>query len=157
MQITSSRKPSAGTRTLCKLLASFYDCDYFNRGKMGMEDVLGQTEGSTLMIVGEYHGNPGSITMYDPHGSCVLSLYVSLSLSTEPYPRSRQTKPFIEGEGELASLFSRLLQPDPVEDAFRPLKMLVSDSRLDFLEADLTLFSLKVRTYRISDGDDNCS
>lgn len=157
MQITSSRKPSASTRTLCKLLASFFNCDYFNRGKMGMGEVLSHADGSSLMIVGEYHGNPGSISMYDQDGFCVLSVYVSLAVSKEPYPRSRQTEVCIAGEGELVSAFSKLLPPGGNEEPPGSLKMMISDDRIDFIEADVALFTLKVRSYRIFDGDDNCS
>ncbi|WP_406656857.1 rRNA maturation protein [Methanolobus sp. ZRKC2] len=157
MQITSSRKPSAGTRTLCKLLASFLNCDYFNRGKMGMGEVLDQADGSSLMIVGEYHGNPGSISMYDPEGYCVLSLYLSLSASEKPYPRSGQAEPFIVGEGEIASLFSNLFLPDSSENPSYPLKMVISDDRIDFNEDETTLFTLKIRSYRIFDGGTDCS
>lgn len=155
MQITSSRKPSASTRTLCKLLASFFNCDYFNRGKMGMGEVLSHADGSSLIIVGEYHGNPGSISMYDPDGFCVLSMYISLSSSEEPYPRSRQAKPSITGEGELVTVFSELLQLNSDEGSLSSLKMMISSDRIDFIEADVTLFALKIRSYRLFDGDDN--
>ncbi|MCG7852848.1 MAG: rRNA maturation protein, partial [Methanosarcinaceae archaeon] len=74
MLITSSRKPSAITRILCKQLASFLNCDYINRGKKSIGEVLYLVEGETLLVAGEYHGNPGSITFFDGEGECFLSL-----------------------------------------------------------------------------------
>ncbi|TGC10535.1 hypothetical protein CUN85_03315 [Methanolobus halotolerans] len=122
-----------------------------------MGEVLGHADDSSLMIVGEYHGNPGSITIYDPEGFCALSLHISLSTSGKPYPRSRQAGPSITGEGELASIFSELVKSDVDNGSSGLLKMVISDDLINFTEDDTILFSLKVRTYRILEGDGNCS
>ena len=65
MLVTSSRKPSAKTRTLCKLLSRFIAGRSMTRGKMGMQELLEFAEGGPLIVVGEYHGNPGELSFYD--------------------------------------------------------------------------------------------
>ncbi|MCO5381387.1 MAG: rRNA maturation protein [Methanosarcina barkeri] len=65
MLITSSRKPSAKTRTLCKLLSRFIAGRSMTRGKMGMQELLEFVEGGPLIVVGEYHGNPGELSFFD--------------------------------------------------------------------------------------------
>ncbi len=153
MLITSSRKPSASTRTLCKLLASFFNCAYFNRGKMGMGEVLDHADTSPLMVIGEYHGNPGSISVYDPDGFCVLSIYMSVWTSDEPYCSPGSAETSLEGKGELAPVLSELLQMDENPSALQ--KIVISDKQIDFLESDRVLFSLKIRSHRIFHGDDS--
>jgi U3 small nucleolar ribonucleoprotein protein IMP4 len=153
MLITSSRKPSASTRTLCKLLASFFSSDYFNRGKMGMGEVLDDSHGSPLIIVGEYHGNPGNISIYDPEGFCALSANITLIASSSPYPRTRGVVPAVVGEGKLASALSGMLLLETVAGLQGSLTLAVTEDRIDFIQGDTMLFSLKVRSYRIYEGD----
>ena len=75
--LTSSRKPSFKTKILCKKLTLFCDGVYMTRGKMPLSEVLERGSGAVLCIVGEYHGNPGSLTFYDPSGRLFLSLRIS--------------------------------------------------------------------------------
>lgn len=153
MLITSSRKPSASTRTLCKLLASFFGSDYVNRGKMGMGEVLASSHGSPLLIVGEYHGNPGNISIYDPEGFCALSANIILVSSANPYPRSRAAIPFMAGEGDLAQALSGMLLLENAKTLQGSRVLTVGEDRMDFTEGDNTLFTLKVKSYRIYEGD----
>ncbi|MDV0444507.1 hypothetical protein MmiAt1_00330 [Methanimicrococcus sp. At1] len=87
MLLTSSRKPSFKTKILCKKLALFCDAAYMTRGKMSMTEVLERGSGSVLVVVGEYHGNPGSLTFYDPSGRLFLSLRFS-ETSFESVPQA---------------------------------------------------------------------
>jgi|GEM_PF-802862 len=77
MLLTSSRKPSFKTKILCKKLALFFDAAYMTRGKMSLSEVLERSGGVVLCIVGEYHGNPGSLSFHDPSGDFFLSLRIS--------------------------------------------------------------------------------
>ena len=74
MLVTSSRKPSARTRTLCKLLSRFMAGRCITRGKMGMQELLEFAEGRPLIIIGEYHGNPGELGFYDETGKLLFSI-----------------------------------------------------------------------------------
>jgi len=153
MLITSSRKPSASTRTLCKLLASFFGSDYFNRGKMSMGEVLDNSHGSPLLIIGEYHGNPGNVSIYDPEGFCALSAHITLIPSSSPYTRSRGAVPIVVGEGSLASALSGMLLLENAGASSGSLAVVVSEDKMDFIEGDVVLFTLKIRSYRIYEGD----
>ncbi|WNY24639.1 hypothetical protein [Methanolapillus millepedarum] len=86
MLLTSSRKPSQKTKILCKKLALFFDAAYMTRGKMSFSDVLENGSGGILLVVGEFHGNPGSLSFYDESGKTFLSVYISESYP-EPVPQ----------------------------------------------------------------------
>lgn len=154
MFITSSRKPSAGTRTLCKHLASFFGCEYSNRGKMSMGEVLNLSHDTPFLIVGEYHGNPGSIVFYDPKGHCVLSLHISVL--SAPISYSRSSGAVIEGDNELVPLMSDLLAEDADNNSLS-LVLDISDNIMTFKEQEKTLFILKIKSYKVYEGDGDCS
>lgn len=155
MLITSSRKPSAGTRILCKHMASFFGCEYFNRGKMGMGEVLNLSRDIPLIIVGEYHGNPGSILFYDSEGECVLSFHVSLNVAPVSHPGVSGAT--ITGNNELSALLSEILLPIGHDSVSHPLVLDISDELMDFRENDRILFSLKIKSYKKYIGDGDCS
>ena len=77
MLITSSRKPSFKTKIICKKLALFFDGAYMTRGKMPFSEVLERGVGSALLVVGEYHGNPGSLSFYDSDSRPAVSVHFS--------------------------------------------------------------------------------
>ena len=156
MLITSSRKPSAGTRTLCKHLASFFACEYANRGKMGMGEVLALSHDAPLIIVGEYHGNPGSMVFYDHEGYCVLSLHISVLSAVFSYPRKSGAIPSISGDSELVSVVSEILCPDCPKDSPVLLSLDISGDKMDFKELEKVLFSLRIKSHKIYSGDEDC-
>ncbi|WP_342305666.1 hypothetical protein [Methanolobus sp. ZRKC5] len=157
MFITSSRKPSASTRTLCKHLASFFGCEYANRGKMGMGEVLALSHDTPLIIVGEYHGNPGSMVFYDHEGYCVLSLHISMLSAVFSYPRKSGVTPSIGGDGELVSVVSDILCPDCPKGSSVSLSLDISGDKMDFKEQEKVLFSLRIKSHKIYNGDEDCS
>lgn len=85
--ITSSRKPSFKTKILCKKLALFCDAVYMTRGKMPLSEVLERGEGCAVLIVGEFHGNPGSFSFYD-HGSRLFLSARFSETSFDPVPQA---------------------------------------------------------------------
>ncbi|MDR2943538.1 MAG: hypothetical protein LBU81_00350 [Methanosarcinales archaeon] len=130
MLLTSSRKPSSKTKILCKKLALFCDAAYMTRGKMPLSEVLEQGSGAVLCIVGEFHGNPGSLSFYDPKGRLFLSLRFS-ETSFDPVPQAelRYGDRFFYGS-ESSSLFKlmtsfmtegkgQLLPPESVNELFK--------------------------------------
>ncbi len=157
MLITSSRKPSASTRTLCKHLASFFGCEYTNRGKMGMGEVLDLSHNTPFIVVGEYHGNPGSMVFYGPGGSCVLSLYMSVLNAPSRYPGRSSSPPSISGDNELVTLISDLIYPQLPEGSSSSLSLEINEGMMDFMENGRILFTLKLKSHIIYDGDDPCS
>lgn len=115
MLLTSSRKPSFKTKILCKKLALFCDAAYMTRGKMSMSEVLERGSGVVLCVVGEYHGNPGSLSFYDPSGRPFLSIRFSeTSFDDVPQGELRYGERIFYGS-ESSSLFN-LLNMFMVED-----------------------------------------
>jgi U3 small nucleolar ribonucleoprotein protein IMP4 len=156
MYITSSRKPSAGTRTLCKHLASFFGCEYFNRGKIGMGEVLNFSHDMPLIMVGEYHGNPGSLAFYDTEGFCTLSIYFSVMEIPSVYPKRSDLFPVIEGDNELVPLINDLLIQDDSEIS-PVLLLMISGNHMCFKEGEKELFILRMRSYKVYEVDETCS
>lgn len=130
MLLTSSRKPSFKTKILCKKLALFCDAAYMTRGKMPMSEVLERGSGAVLCVVGEYHGNPGSLSFYDPSGRLFLSLRFS-ETSFDPVPQAelRYGERLFYGS-DSSSLFTLLnmfmaedkglvMPPDSVNELFK--------------------------------------
>ncbi len=80
--ISTSRRPSHRTRSLCKELQLVLpSAHYLQRGKRSFEEVLQasrEAEGHLLLMVGERDGNPGSLALYLVNQSekPVLSLQV---------------------------------------------------------------------------------
>ncbi len=84
MFITTSRKPSAKTRSFCQSLSRALNSKYVNRGKMSFRDVLikaSQSGFQKIALVSQVKGNPSRIEIYNDKGEILLTLYVSGSLS----------------------------------------------------------------------------
>lgn len=78
MFITTSRKPSAKTRTFCRSLSRALNADYTNRGKMSFRDVLIKASGFKIIaVVSEIKGNPSRIEFYNQKGEILLTLYIT--------------------------------------------------------------------------------
>ncbi len=124
---------------------------------MGMGEALALSHYTPLLIVGEYHGNPGSMVFYDHEGYCVLSLHISMLSAVFSYPRKSGVIPSIRGDGELVSVVSDILYPDCPKDSSVSLSMDISGDRINFKEQEKVLFSLRIKSHRIYSGDENCS
>ncbi|WP_406659605.1 hypothetical protein V7O66_07065 [Methanolobus sp. ZRKC3] len=123
-----------------------------------MSEVLDLSHDSLLIILGEYHGNPGSITVYDTEGSCVLSAYISLfPIERKPYSISKDLIPELVGSGEFASALSGILSLPHVETRSSSLGIVISKNQMDFFKDESIFFSLKLRTYRLYECDADCS
>ncbi|ABE51213.1 rRNA maturation protein [Methanococcoides burtonii] len=149
MLITSSRKPSANTRTMCKYLASFFNCKYMTRGKMGLIDIVSLCENGLLMVVGDYHGSPGSIMFYDSHGVELLSIHLSVFYPDGyKYTPLKALEPSINGDGELFNLLSYYLDIPEGECYYDSKCLIASDDHLEFVYLDNMLFRLNIKNYR---------
>ncbi len=151
MLITSSRKPSINTRSLCKNLASFFHCENINRGKMGMGEVLSLVESDPgpLLIVGEYHGNPGSLIFYTPDGRELLSIRTSVTTVKKLQKKvSPKILPVATGHGDIAPILAKILAIQLVDEPSSPLVLEISDDQLDFFYEGQELFRLNIKTIR---------
>lgn len=78
MFITTSRKPSAKTRTFCHSLSRALNAHYTNRGKMSFRDVLIKASGFKIIaVISQVKGNPSRIEFYNKNGEILLTLYIT--------------------------------------------------------------------------------
>ena len=155
MLITSSRKPSAKTRTLCKLLSRFIAGRSMTRGKMGMQELLEFAEGGPLIVVGEYHGNPGELSFYDENGKLLFSLrftdWYSQELDSYWFP---DIEPALTGQGEIADAFESFFHFQRVEsdkiDQLPPRSTLIAvgEKDIDFMGSGKSLFKLNIKGFK---------
>ncbi|KKH48743.1 ribosomal biosynthesis protein [Methanosarcina sp. 1.H.T.1A.1] len=155
MLVTSSRKPSAKTRTLCKLLSRFIAGRSISRGKMGMQELLEFAEGGPLIVVGEYHGNPGELGFYDDAGKLLFSLrfsdWYSEEIDSYWFP---DVEPVLAGQGEIADAFESFFHFNRVEsdkvDQLPPRSTLMAagEKEVDFMGSGKSLFKLTVKGFK---------
>lgn len=150
MLITSSRKPSNRTRTLCKYLATFFNCEYVNRGKMGMGEVLHLAHDDPLLIVGEFHGNPGSLAIYDGNGLCLLSIHMTVSDPENlKFSKLKLIEPVIVGTGKLVDAMISSLSLQRANNSSNPRCIIVDNEMIDFIDSGNLLFKLKVKSLKL--------
>ncbi len=155
MLVTSSRKPSARTRALCKLLSRFIGGRCITRGKMGMQELLEFAEGGPLIVVGEYHGNPGELSFYDEAGKLLFSLRFTdwYSKELDSYWFS-DTEPRLTGQGEIADAFESFfnflrIESDKI-DQLPPssTSIVIGEKDIDFMGSGKSLFKLNIRGFK---------
>ncbi|MDR7666275.1 rRNA maturation protein [Methanosarcina sp. Z-7115] len=154
MLVTSSRKPSAKTRTLCKLLSRFIAGRSMTRGKMGMQELLEFVEGGPLIVVGEYHGNPGELSFFD-EGKLLFSIrfsdWYSQELDSYWFP---DVEPALTGHGEVADAFESFFHFQRVESdkidqlPSRSTLIAVGEKEIDFMGSGKSLFKLNIKGFK---------
>jgi U3 small nucleolar ribonucleoprotein protein IMP4 len=155
MLLTTSRKPSAKTKTLCKLISRVAAGRCIQRGKMGMQELLESAEGGPLIIVGEYHGNPGELIFYDETGKLLFSIRFSDSYSKEIdsywFP---DVEPALSGQGEIADALEEFFRFKKVESdkidqlPVRSVLIAVGEKEIDFIGDRKSLFKLNLRGFK---------
>lgn len=155
MLITSSRKPSAKTRLLCKLLSRFIACRRITRGKMGMQELMEFTQSGPFIVVGEYHGNPGELSFYDGSRKLLFSLrFVGWYSQIIDSYRFSDVKPMLIGQGEIAEAFEFFFQFKRIEsdkiDKFTSRSILIVIEGMDiyFMSSGKCLFSLSIKGFK---------
>ncbi|NYT18709.1 MAG: hypothetical protein GKC08_00200, partial [Methanosarcinales archaeon] len=80
------------------------------RGKMGLADVMLHSDNSHVLVVGDYHGSPGSLMLYDEEGAELLSIHISM-FCPDGYKFSnlKSMEPVLMGNGELGNMLSLYL------------------------------------------------
>ncbi|MCS3924062.1 hypothetical protein [Methanosalsum natronophilum] len=161
MIITSSRKPSKRSRTLCKYLAYFFNTEYINRGKAGIEDLIDVASDNIVLSIGDRHGNPGSLVLYYKTDASRLSIYFKLlDLPRTKYSTSKMMDPVIVGKTELAqklSVFTALHKKEEADNnkniihSYKILK--VTEKKLLFFDNKSIIFNFEIISYRVMDGE----
>ncbi len=155
MLVTTSRKPSAKTRTLCKLLSRFIAGRCISRGKMGMQELLEFVEGDALIVVGEYHGNPGELSFYDDAGKLLFSLrfsdWYSEEIDSYWFP---DVLPVLTGQGEIADTLESFFHFNRVESDKvgqlppNSLVMVAGEKEIDFTGNGKSLFKFNIKGFK---------
>jgi U3 small nucleolar ribonucleoprotein protein IMP4 len=156
MLITSSRKPSAKTRTLCKLLSRFISGRCIPRGKMGMQELLEFAQGGPLIVIGEYHGNPGELSFFDETGKVLFSLrfadWYSEELDSFWFP---DLEPVLTGRGEIADAFESFFHFQRIESekidqlpSRSTLMIIVEEKDINFRGDGKSLFKLNIKGFK---------
>ncbi len=138
MFISSTREPSQQTRILCKQLARLFNAEYVNRGKANTRAVFARAleKGhKVILLIGSFHGSPGSMAFYDDEGKCLLSMHVAISRSAEGrfFPKGF----ILVGDSKLAKRFSEILgvELSGIEEGRRML--VVEENELTFYEGEI--------------------
>ncbi len=115
-------------------------------------------EGKTLLVVGEYHGNPGSITLFDGEGECLLSLPINAAFpSGFKYTKLKEVKPVIEGTSKLTSAIASAFSLEYGGNTPNLRSIQVDDDKIDFLDSNKLIFRMHVKSSRSNVGKGNLS
>jgi U3 small nucleolar ribonucleoprotein protein IMP4 len=122
---------------------------------MGMQELLEFAEGGPLIVIGEYHGNPGELSFYDETGKLLFSLRFTdwYSKELDSYWFS-DVEPALAGHGEIADAFESFFHFQRVEsdkiDQFPHSSALivVGEKDIDFMGSGKSLFKLNLRGFK---------
>jgi len=122
---------------------------------MGMKELLEFADGGPLIVIGEYHGNPGELSFYDENGKLLFSIRFTdwYSEETDSY-WFPDVEPALSGQGEIADAFESFFQFKRVEsdkiDQFPPDSTLivVGEKYIDFIGSGKSLFKLNLRGFK---------
>ncbi|WP_292486342.1 rRNA maturation protein [Methanohalobium sp.] len=156
MILSTSRKPSSKTRTLCKHLSRFLNCDYVNRGKRSFEDIFGIYPGVPVLLIGESHGNPGSFDIFDQFGNYKLSIYMNVYYPQNFKSVNRKKEiPVVSGGNDIAETIAKTLSFENMKyfEQSNPRCISVDKDSIDFMDSGGLLFSFRIKSYRVfNDG-----
>lgn len=155
MLVTSSRKPSPKSRVLCKLLSRFIKGKYIPRGKMGMRELMEFSENEFLIVIGEYHGNPGDLSFHDETGKLLFSLrftdWYSKELDSYWFP---DVEPALSGSGDIADALESFfhfqrIESDKIDQLPANSTLIVIEEKdIDFIGNGKSLFKLNLRGFK---------
>jgi U3 small nucleolar ribonucleoprotein protein IMP4 len=122
---------------------------------MGMQELLEFAEGGPLIVVGEYHGNPGELSFYDEAGKLLFSLRFTdwYSKELDSYWFS-DIEPTLTGQGEILDAFGAFFHFQRVEsdkiDQLPPSSTLIAigEKDIDFMGSGKSLFKLNLRGFK---------
>ena len=127
MQVTTSRKPSDGTRRLARTLAEFLVHPYITRGKLSLD------RDSDWIVVVEKYGNPSGFERRTEEGDLIFPFRLSFE---RRIPRTKRERPVIVGRSDTAKYLASFFDLD-IDNGDKEIKakrvIKVSDNHLDFI------------------------
>lgn len=122
---------------------------------MGMQEILEFAEGKPLIVVGEYHGNPGELSFYDDAGKLLFSLrfsdWYSEEIGSYWFP---DVEPVLTGQGEIVDALESFFHFNRVESDKvgqlppNSLVMAVGEKEIDFMGGGKSLFKFSVKGFK---------
>jgi U3 small nucleolar ribonucleoprotein protein IMP4 len=122
---------------------------------MGMQELVESAEGGQLIVVGEYHGNPGELSFHDENGKLLFSVRFSESYSKDLesywFP---ELEPVLTGKGEIAEALEEFFHFERVEEdkieqlPVRSILIAVGEKEIDFKGDGKSLFKLNLRGFK---------
>jgi U3 small nucleolar ribonucleoprotein protein IMP4 len=122
---------------------------------MGMQELLEFAEGEALIVVGEYHGNPGELSFYDDAGKLLFSLrfsdWYSEEIDSYWFP---DVEPVLTGKGEIADTLESFFHFNRVESDRvgqlppNSLVMAIGEKEIDFTGNGKSLFRLNNKGFK---------
>lgn len=122
---------------------------------MGMQEILEFAEGKPLIVVGEYHGNPGELSFYDDAGKLLFSLrfsdWYSEKIGSYWFP---DVEPVLTGQGEIVDALESFFHFNRVESDKvgqlppNSLVMAVGEKEIDFMGGGKSLFKFSVKGFK---------
>lgn len=107
------------------------------RGKKSREILSGEP----FLLVGEYKGNPGSLTFF-LNGTSVLSIYASVSMDKKIHPGE---KPVIAGDSPLALAFGKVAGLKASKVGERIIRI---NERIEFIDNGVLHIALNIISSR---------
>jgi U3 small nucleolar ribonucleoprotein protein IMP4 len=137
MQVTTSRKPSPGTRRFARTLARFLGVPYVTRGKMNLDP-----EEMWILVV-EGHGNPQGLAKRFQSREEIIRFSVSAEHPAPPPQKGKKT--LVVGSSEkaesVAKFFDLVWQPEAETEA----KMIkVTDKTVEFKDGGEAILKLRI-------------
>jgi U3 small nucleolar ribonucleoprotein protein IMP4 len=115
---------------------------------MGMREVIDLSQ-EPILIVGEFHGNPGSLAFYDQEGTCLLSIYISMSgFESTNYSKLKVIEPVIIGETELVNNISNILSIERAKDTNHIRYILMDDEKMEFFNSNELLLKILIKSFK---------
>lgn len=135
MRVTTSRKPSPGTRRLAKTLATFLSLPHVTRGKLRLDS------GDVWLVVAEQHGNPGALVKRMPTGEEKFSFTVSF---TKRVQKLKIDHPVVVGTSKRAEDIAWFFGLDWYSTSKATRIIGVTDGRLEFIDREDVILRLKI-------------
>ena len=125
MRVTTSRKPSDGTRRLARTLAKFLAIPYVTRGKLSLD------RDHVWLVVVEKYGNPSGFEKRAQNSDETFPFRLSVERRISSKKRER---PVIVGRSDMAMYLARFFDLDVNIETNAKRIIMVSDDHLDFVD-----------------------
>ena len=123
---------------------------------MSFEEIFDFHPYVPVLLIGEYHGNPGSFEIFDSSGNYLLSIYMNVTYNKDFKSIIRKKgSPVIFGTGNIAETIAKTLSFECAEqdsdDLCEPRCIVIDDNTMDFMDSGESLFSFRIKSYKLFD------